>query len=41
MDPDGDYSRSLVSTLGAPTNTATGKVKASTEPNIMGVISVG
>ena len=41
LDPDGDYSRSLVSTLGAPTNTATGKVKASTEPNIMGVVSVG
>ena len=41
MDPDGDYSRSLVSTLGARTATATGQVKASTEPNIMGVISVG
>ena len=41
LDPDGDYSRSLISTLGAPTNTASGTAKMSTEPNIMGVLSVG
>src|SRR4051794_9956292 len=41
LDPDGDYSRSLVSTVRAPTATASGQVKATTEPNFMGLFSVG
>ena len=41
LDADGDYSRSLVATPGRVTNTATGKAEVSTDPNIMGVVSVG
>ena len=41
LDADGDYSTSRVTTPGVVTNTATGKAKVSTDPNIMGVVSVG
>ena len=41
LDPDGDYSQSLVATPGRVTATNTGRAKVSTDPNLMGVVSVG